>query len=469
MNYRVAKSSGWERQGPALAGFAGGLLLALPGISPVLAPVQVLAFVPLLVVLRRVTRWRQCFHAGLGLGLAFVAPQILILQFPPTISLTLIAYFMIVLMIPATVSWRWVRPTTIWGCLAFGALLAVLDWITITVMPMWGSAQSFARCWSSYPRAIAFICVTGIPAIVFVLGASQALAVLLVLDGRRRKVSIVALAAVAVMVARVDAAVLAQKPVGHLRVAAVGWVFDREHDDPGNAEGFARLYAKPVAEAARQGARLVVSPETAFAIYDSSQHSPFEPFRELAHQYNVYLAVGYLDVRGGENRMAFIGPTEGVMQRYTKVHMTPFEHSPKGDGEPVVVPIDGISVGAMICHDDNYTDISRRYGDRPTAMLAVPTNDWAQVRRAHLQSAIHRAIESRFAIVRAASNGISAIISPQGEVLASRDHFHRGPGLVMADVPVYNTRTIFSRLGHWCVPVCAMLLGTHMVRRKRHE
>lgn len=468
MRDETSNLSGWERQRPALAGFAGGLLLTVPGIFPVLAPVQVLAFVPLLVASRRMTGWRQCFHAGLGLGLAFIGPQVLVLQLPPAISLILIAYFMVLLMLLVIVSWRWVCPTSILGCFAFGALLAVLDWVTVVALPMWGSAQSFARCWSAYPGAIAFVSVTGMPGIMFVLGVLQALVVLLLLDKRRQRAGAVSLVAMLAILAIVDAAVLALKPVGHLKVAAVGWVFDREHGDPGHAEGFARLYAEPVAEAVKQGARLVVSPEAAFAIYDSSQHDSFEQFRELAHRYDVYLAVGYLDVRGGANRMAFIGPAEGVMERYAKVHMTPFENSPKGDGEPTIVSVDGVSVGAMICHDDNYTDISRRYGDRATAILAVPTNDWTQVRHAHFQSMIHRAIESRFAVVRAASNGISAIISPEGKVRASRDHFRDGPGFVIADIPVYNTRTIFCRYGHWFVVVCALLLVALLICRKRH-
>jgi hypothetical protein len=78
----------------------------------------------------------------------------------------------------------------------------------------------------------------------------------------------------------------------------------------------------------------------------------------------------------------------------------------------------------MICHDDNYTDISRRYGAKSAGIVVVPTNDWAHVRKAHFQNSIHRAIESRFAIVRAASYGISAIISPTGKRLAVSDHLN---------------------------------------------
>jgi apolipoprotein N-acyltransferase len=144
--------------------------------------------------------------------------------------------------------------------------------------------------------------------------------------------------------------------------------------------------------------------------------------------------------------------------------LTPFEDYLKGTGQPIVVVIDGVSVGVMICQDDNYTDISRRYGMQPTAVLAIPTNDWITIRNAHLQNTIHRAIESRFAIVRAASNGISAIISPKGQVLAIKDHCIDGPGLIVADVPIYEQRTIFSRFGHWFVAVCGAFLGGHVLR-----
>ena len=165
--------------------------------------------------------------------------------------------------------------------------------------------------------------------------------------------------------------------------------------------------------------------------------------------------------------MAFIGPSGEILGRYAKTHLTPFENNPTGTGTPTLITIDGISVGAMICQDDNYTDISRRYGAKSTGIVVVPTNDWAQVRSAHFQNSIHRAIESRYAIVRAASNGVSAIISPTGRRLAVSDHLKGGTGLLVADVPVYNERTIFSRFGCWFVAAGGLLVTIHMALERR--
>ncbi len=437
------------------------------GIFPVLAPAHVFAFVPLLLALRSIRQWRDCIHAGFLMGLGFIAPQLLWLMLPPIISLMLVAYFIIALIILAAASWHLVGPTGIRGCFAFGAMLAVLDWVIVTAMPMWGTAQSLVRCWSWYPGAIAFTCATGTAGVIFALGTIQALAINAVLNRRQRVASALSLAGVLAMVIVADAVVLSRKPIGQLKVAAIGWAISPEEGGMGTSGAFDRLYAEPVAEAARQGARLVVSPETAFVVHDDPDQVPFAQFAELARRHNVYLAVGYLDTWSQENRVAVISPSGDVGGRYAKTHLTPFEHNPTGTGEPVVITIDGISVGAMICHDDNYTDISRRYGALPVGIVVVPTNDWSHVRRAHFQSSIHRAIESRFAVVRAATNGISAVISAAGKRLAVSDHFKNGPRLLVAEVEVYGTRTIFSRFGHWFVALCGLFVAICIAVERR--
>jgi apolipoprotein N-acyltransferase len=90
----------------------------------------------------------------------------------------------------------------------------------------------------------------------------------------------------------------------------------------------------------------------------------------------------------------------------------------------------------MICQDDNFTDIARRYGRAGTRLVAVPTFDWREVAPFHLENSRFRAVENRYAVVRAAVNGTSAIVSPTGRMLARRDHFTEGDGLIVARVPL---------------------------------
>jgi len=154
----------------------------------------------------------------------------------------------------------------------------------------------------------------------------------------------------------------------------------------------------------------------------------------------------------------YITPDERIEPEYTKTYLTPFEDSNKGNGQLRTFDLEGVSVGGMICQDDNFTSLSREYGRSQTAIVTVPTLDWEPVRGVHLQSSIHCAIESRYAIVRAAQNGISAIISPTGVVLARRDHYLEGSGYIMAETSLYKSRTFFSVAGNWLIALTLIFL-----------
>jgi apolipoprotein N-acyltransferase len=93
------------------------------------------------------------------------------------------------------------------------------------------------------------------------------------------------------------------------------------------------------------------------------------------------------------------------------------------------------------------------------SLVAVPTNDWRQVAPYHLDNSRFRTVESRYAVVRAATNGTSAILSSRGETLASADHFVTGPRAIVADVPLYPPGSWYARLGDWVALLCALLLA----------
>jgi apolipoprotein N-acyltransferase len=187
---------------------------------------------------------------------------------------------------------------------------------------------------------------------------------------------------------------------------------------------------------------------------------------QLASRHNIFLVSGYINGIANENRMLFMDNCGTVKSEYTKTNLTLFEDYNKGDGRIKTLDLNGICLGGMICHDDNYTTLSRTYGQKPASIVAVPTMDWATVKNAHFQNSIHRAIESRYGIVRATFNGISAIISPTGQVLAKKDHFTDGPGIVVADMPVYSCKTFYSLAGNWFVALCFAYLAAYITGKK---
>ena len=62
-----------------------------------------------------------------------------------------------------------------------------------------------------------------------------------------------------------------------------------------------------------------------------------------------------------------------------------------------------------------------------------------------------------------AKDGISAIVAPNGKVLAQIDHYKDGSGVIVAQVPLYSQVTLFSRFGHWPVSVATLYLTMYII------
>jgi MYXO-CTERM domain-containing protein len=260
--------------------------------------------------------------------------------------------------------------------------------------------------------------------------------------------------------------------VGTVRVAAMGWTYDGvpRRAAPGSEALLDQLYVPLLAEAAGRGAKLVVSPEIGFVLAPPGREAVLARVQDLARQHRVAIAFGYFDRQRNENHLTFVRPDGTVAGTYLKTHLIPqIERYTAGTGELVSVPLEGFTLGGMICQDDNFTDLSRAAGRFGAHLVALPTNDWRQVKDYHLSNSVLRPIENRYGIVRAATNGTSAIVSPRGEVIVSKDHFEEGNGVIVADVPLHRPGSIYSRWGDWVAGAAglALALGFVVGRRRR--
>lgn len=417
-------------------GAASGFLLCLAELIPYAAPIQLVAFVPLLIALRGKQRpWHHAAAAGALLGIVRLAPWSAALggvpwwSWPALVGYLLLAYA--AFGAAANAAWhRLPGPAGPLGVAAAFALIEVLDGL----LPMWGTALSLARAWADHGSAITFVGVTGPASLAFIVVGSQALAVRWL--QKRQLAHVFAF----VLVLAVPVAFALQpahagpnhaRPDLTLRVAALGWP---NADTP----DFEAL----VATAAAGGAKLVVSPEGAFRITEQ-ERAPFHTrMGELAQLHHIHLAVGYIDRGLEENRVTFYGPDGTTLASYTKTHLIPMmEKTRAGSGDPVIIDIHGVRVGVIICQDDNFSDRARIYRQARADIVLDPTFEMSPAMGAlHLRSARLRPIEGQFTLVRAVARGTSAIISPHGTILASHDHLLDGPGIVITDIPANGGR-----------------------------
>ncbi len=137
----------------------------------------------------------------------------------------------------------------------------------------------------------------------------------------------------------------------------------------------------------------------------------------------------------------------------------------------------GVNVGPAICYEGLYGDFFGGFVRNDADFMAIISNDgwWGDTPGyKHLFSISRlRAIETRRAVVRAANTGISGFISPTGKIGMTLGWNERG--VVVADVPLDDTVTFYTRYGDWIARTAELLsllsllyFAAYRVRRRNY-
>ena len=255
-------------------------------------------------------------------------------------------------------------------------------------------------------------------------------------------------------------------------------------------------YALLTREAARDGAQVVVWPETAVPAAIETSEREVGRLSDLARETGVALVVGAVGIEptrpGAPPRVtdsAFLLTPGGVVtDRYDKTQLVPFgEYVPFQDllGRYLVAVARGIAatgvtagaapravelalpgpgegrltVGVPICYELLFPDLVRRFVRDGAEMLLAITNDaWYGHTGAPFQFLAMTALRSAETGVwtaRAANTGVSAIIDGRGRVRSQTRIFERA--WLAADVPRRSASqgsTFYVRHGDWIAGAC---------------
>ncbi|MDR3135729.1 MAG: apolipoprotein N-acyltransferase [Deltaproteobacteria bacterium] len=123
--------------------------------------------------------------------------------------------------------------------------------------------------------------------------------------------------------------------------------------------------------------------------------------------------------------------------------------------------LDGIQIGQLICFESIFPYMAYERAKSGASLLVVTTNDaWFGLTMApsqHLAQSVHRAVETRLPLVRAANNGISVIIAPSGRVLRRSPQNEIQTYAWPLKLPAQSPKTLFSRGGHLLAPLMGLL------------
>jgi apolipoprotein N-acyltransferase len=142
----------------------------------------------------------------------------------------------------------------------------------------------------------------------------------------------------------------------------------------------------------------------------------------------------------------------------------------------VIFHIGKIRLGDVICYEIGFDDLVQSDVNDGANLLSMQTNDATFERDGQtgetlqqLDMARMRAIESDRAVVVASTTGVSAIISPTGQLITSSDTWQ--PAVLEARVPLIDWRTPADQLGQWpewlMVALTCIALGLVFIRARR--
>jgi apolipoprotein N-acyltransferase len=228
--------------------------------------------------------------------------------------------------------------------------------------------------------------------------------------------------------------------------------------------------------------RLVIWPESPMNFAyggDSSLREMIATFAKANHTSVLLNSQEVAPNDGIYNSALLINQAGSLVAQYDKIRLLPFgEYVPLprwlpgagligaivGDFTPGtnyrLMPVGNVRAGVFICIESAYPSIARRFTDEGADVLINISNDGylgpTAVMRQHLANAVFRAVENGRPVLRVTNTGITALITPAGEVRDATESF-RPEVRTWTVARNTNAPTFYAKHGDMFAASCAVL------------
>lgn len=233
-------------------------------------------------------------------------------------------------------------------------------------------------------------------------------------------------------------------------------------------------YSRLTAEKA-WGARLIVWPEAAIPILANDLGDYLAALRKAGAAHDADFAIGLVrqepqtdQYRNGllvmnrtgdtwyyKRRLVPFGeffPVPAFVRSWMRLMSLPYTDMTPGSEDQPTLHAAGQILGATICYEDAYGSEQIKVLRKATLLVNVTNNAWygdSTAPHQHLEISRMRAMEAQRYLVRAANDGITAVIGPHGEIIGRLPQFR--PGVLRADVRPLTGLTPYARFGNYPV------------------
>ena len=232
-----------------------------------------------------------------------------------------------------------------------------------------------------------------------------------------------------------------------VRVAALRSGFpEAAHLDKANTDQirFDR-FAEQAQEAVAQGAEVLFTSEMMFNFDPQVKNT--EEFRAIAKETNTYIFIAYSVMDPFRNETVLLSPSGEFSAVYAKNHNTPGEPLSPGAGVYPVYDTPWGTMATLICHDANYTDVTRKLSANGGQLIAAGFREFGGYGEQLWTNATFRAVENRTAIVVTSAAHVSAIIDQNGRQIALEVTDEASPLVMVGDVQLGSGPTFYTSTG----------------------
>ncbi len=179
------------------------------------------------------------------------------------------------------------------------------------------------------------------------------------------------------------------------------------------------------------------------------------------HYYDSILALGRQASWYSKDHLvpfAEFFPVPHFVRNWLRLMTLPYEGFNRGGTRQSPLPVAGLELGATICYEVGYGSYMLHMLPTANALVNVTNDGWfghSTARYEQFQMARMRSLEEGRSMIIASNDGISAIVGPRGQVLASAPPYEQY--VLRSSVTPRTGLTPFARVGNWLAVSLAAL------------
>ncbi|MGH8200955.1 MAG: apolipoprotein N-acyltransferase [Steroidobacteraceae bacterium] len=179
------------------------------------------------------------------------------------------------------------------------------------------------------------------------------------------------------------------------------------------------------------------------------------------HYYDSILALGKQASWYAKDHLvpfAEFFPVPHFVRNWLRLMTLPYESFTRGGTRQSPLPVAGLQLGATICYEVGYGAYMLNMLPQADALVSVTNDAWfghSTARYEQFQMARMRTLEEGRSMIIASNDGISAVVGPRGQVLASAPPYEQY--VLRSSVTPRAGLTPFARVGNWLAVSLATL------------